>query len=172
MGEVSIGQEDLDDFLRVSEELQLKGLTGTEEKQHDEEIIINQFIKTKRNSVVQNNLSHANLDDYNNREIKTINEERYQISNTREIVATDVIKIKTAANIEQLDSTINSMIIKLDGIWTCTQCGKTDKSKCNLGKHVEAKHIEGVPHPCNKCGKFFRSRNTLNNHTSLYHKQS
>ena len=32
-GEVSIGQEDLNDFLVVAEELQLKGLTGTENKE-------------------------------------------------------------------------------------------------------------------------------------------
>ena len=174
-GEVSIGQEDLNDFLVVAEELQLKGLTGTEDKKKYDTTGINQNIKSRKIAAAFPNhssiQSNSNLYNQDNRDIETTTEEKFEMSNSTEIVESYATEIKAATDMEQLDSTINSMINKLNGIWTCTQCGKTDKCKRNLGNHVEAKHIEGVAHPCNQCGKLFRSRNSLNKHTSLYHKQ-
>ena len=169
-GEVSIDQEDLNDFLLVAEELQLKGLTTMEEDKHYDKNIINQQRKPKKVPAFQNDFSSSMLDDPNNRDNETIYEEKIEISNTRAIVSNYPTDIKTTTNIDQLDSIINSMLDKLDGIWTCNQCGKTDKSKRDLGNHVEAKHIEGVSHPCKHCGKLFRSKNSRKVHMTTSHR--
>ena len=86
--------------------------------------------------------SNLELEDYKNHDTETVNEGKFEISNTRDIATIYANEIKTATHIEQLNSIINSMISKLNGIWTCTQCGKTDKCKRNLGNHVEGKHLK------------------------------
>lgn len=68
------------------------------------------------------------------------------------------------------DQQVRSMLGRVDRIWTCTICGKTDgrNSAANLRKHIET-HIEGVSFPCGFCGKILRTRNSLNTHRSTRH---
>merc|ERR1719244_1189183 len=73
--------------------------------------------------------------------------------------------------LEELNKTIDSMLEKDFNVWKCTQCGKTERNKGNMQKHVEAKHIDGAVHPCQTCGKQFRTGNSLNIHTLRFHKQ-
>ena len=163
-GEVSIGQGDLSDFLLVAEELQLKGVSGTEKGENYKEPGKIQTVKSKNVAAFPNDPqihSNSRLDEYINHDNEFIVEEKCEMSNSREIVETYANEIKADTNIEELDLTINSMVCKLNGIWTCLQCGKTNKCKRNLGNHIEAKHIKGAAHPCQQCGKLFRSRNSL-----------
>ena len=69
---------------------------------------------------------------------------------------------------QDLDEKISSLIHKVDGIWTCTVCGKSDKLSNNIKKHAEI-HIEGVGRPCGQCGKMLKSRNSLQVHMSRNH---
>ena len=71
----------------------------------------------------------------------------------------------------ELDARINLMLKKVNNIWTCTACGKTDNNNkvTNVKKHIES-HIEGLEHPCGHCGKTFRSRNCLLFHLSRAHR--
>ena len=71
----------------------------------------------------------------------------------------------------ELDTRINSMLKKVNNIWTCAVCGKTDKNNHvnNVKKHIDS-HIEGLEHPCGHCGKTFRSRNCLQVHLSRAHR--
>ena len=79
---------------------------------------------------------------------------------------------KTNTHYEDLDKTINSMMETLGhGKYACRVCVKIEPSKkSHMIYHIEAKHIEGVSHPCSHCGKSFRSRNSLTNHISVYHR--
>jgi hypothetical protein len=76
-------------------------------------------------------------------------------------------------NIEDLDATINSMMDKLrnsEGRVVCKVCGHMSRKYHHMKNHIEAKHIEGISHPCNQCGKSFGSRNSLAVHISSHHK--
>ena len=50
-----------------------------------------------------------------------------------------------------------------DGLWVCNRCGKTDKQRFHLRRHVET-HIEGFSHSCAVCGKSFTQRAALKAH--------
>ena len=111
-------------FLRktsMPEDLQLKGLTGMEEKNPGKEIKIRQNQKHEKVPAFQHDssiYSNLDLDVYKNNTVETIKEEKFEISNTREITSTYANKIKTASHIEELESTINSMISKYLGMFT------------------------------------------------------
>ena len=79
---------------------------------------------------------------------------------------------KTKTNVEELDETINAMMESLgQGELRCKVCGKIEtKFKKNMRNHIEAKHIEGVSHPCSQCGKIFRSRESIRLHVFKFHK--
>ena len=68
------------------------------------------------------------------------------------------------------DTIINGMLNKIDGIWTCTRCGKTDKrnTAARVKSHIET-HIEGIEYPCGYCGKVLKSRNCMQVHISRNH---
>ena len=69
----------------------------------------------------------------------------------------------------ELDLKIQEMISEVNGVLTCTVCGKTAKLKTNLKKHIET-HIDGLSFPCQQCDKSFRSRNTLQHHVFFKHR--
>ena len=73
------------------------------------------------------------------------------------------------ANGSELDLKIQEMTSEVNGVFTCTVCGKTARQKINLKKHIET-HIEGLSFPCQQCDKSFRSRNSLQFHVSTKHK--
>ena len=54
------------------------------------------------------------------------------------------------------------------GSWSCRQCGKYFKYKCNLRRHIEI-HIDGFTYSCGTCGKTFSQRNSLRNHIARRH---
>jgi hypothetical protein len=165
-GEVNIYQEDLDGFLNLAEELQLKGLNETEQSKEQPQYIQSQVTKL-RSTPTSRHQPKAKADL-----AETLKHEK----NTHEtsVVPTDSYMVKTQANYEELDATINSMTEKnLDGKWTCKVCGKIDnKDKTHMRNHIEGKHIEGVTHPCSYCGKPFRSRHSLACHISQNHSSS
>ena len=162
-GETNIYQEDLNDFLVIAEELQLKGLTrGTEgEGEIFEQAQIP--LETKQRKPVDNlmkldtNFESSNVKDANIvcKEARIITAERF------------VMSVRN----EDLDEKTNSMMEKINGKWSCKMCGNTASHKTNLRNHIEAKHIEGVTHPCNQCSSVARSRISLANHVSKHHKQ-
>lgn len=53
-------------------------------------------------------------------------------------------------------------------MWTCNHCGKEDKDKNNMRRHVES-HFN-FKHTCNYCGKVFKSRPSMQSHISRKHK--
>ena len=154
-GEVSIVQDDLNDFLLVAEELQLKGLTGTGKQDNN---IYHQSEKNKSNFIKSTPITNSQVlyRNYAKAPDMTDEENLFDLIESSGILPIYATGIKTTTNNEQLDETIKSMMHKVDGIWTCTQCGKTDKEKYNLRNHIEGKHIEGVYHGCDHCGKVFR----------------
>ena len=171
-GEVNIYQEDLEDFLKLAEELQLKGLSGSE----------TEIRPSQKSELVQSKTRNKPGHHYSERE--KINES-YELDGTANqifsvqgvgastedtsVVNADTDLMKQETNIEDLDATIDTMMENLGpgNGYACKICGKIEpKKKDHLKNHIEAKHIQGVTHPCTKCGKSFRSRIGLTQHIS------
>ena len=173
-GEVKIVQDDLDSFLSLAEELQLKGLNvgEKEEKQYPEEPQISKKnIKTQSNIERDNSLaqeiSHFSKDEYTTRQVNKQNQalvpENYHQ------------KSKSIVSMTENDDLENRMaeLIEWNGEnWSCTSCGKiatkTADGKKNLKRHTQI-HMEGLSFPCNFCGKEFRCSNNLMTHIYRSH---
>jgi len=78
----------------------------------------------------------------------------------------------TAAKVDEnkaLTDLISSYIVKVEGGWQCTECGRVD-TKGHLVEHVETSHLEGVEYFCQFCGIKKSSRATLRRHVNYSHK--
>ena len=174
-GEVIISQEDLNDFLAVAEDLKLKGLSrGAAIDGNDD---IHTVMDTAN---AKNNINCETTSKQEEGIISTIGSEKHQLESVLMEKELDITTFSTASNETfyfegesgQHETLINSMMIKSDGNWTCTVCGKTTgKQQCNLKAHIENNHIEGLTYSCNKCGQTFKSRNSMNKHEHTIHRK-
>merc|ERR1711972_735736 len=58
--------------------------------------------------------------------------------------------------------TVDSMITLLDnGLYVCTECGKENRNKKDLKRHVSRKHVQGPSVSCQFCEKEFKNQPTL-----------
>ena len=180
-GQTNVAQDDLKDFLKVAEELQLKGLSGTEDSNLD----MDKDLKNNQNDKPSKKTTHIKVpklednseysSEQNSTEVidQTVVEDRIDIIERQDLVKyDDTTEMKISTTDDQLVETIRSMLERIDGVWSCTQCGKTNKDQSNLRQHIEAKHITGVCHSCNQCGKQFISKSALYYHNSKHRKQS
>ena len=165
-GEANIFQDDLDSFLALAEEFQLKGLT---ESTRDEEEPVEEKAKTK--IVLQNkeNVERKTLNasHWNSKSVlsKGSNDTRLALTNE-----------KISIDLQDLDTQIRSMFTKSDArtsngqgsLATCNICGKEGALKL-MPQHIEANHITGVSHTCEVCGKVSRSRDSLRKHKTAHH---
>ena len=163
-GETNVYQEDLDSFLAIAEELELKGLMG-KSKQEEQEI------PTKPSEVpVTKNVA---LKD----ETRLTKSMAFPRGSSRDSqVRTVAVANENSADIQKLDEQINSLMTKSlrnnkHGLpfYVCNVCGK-EETRSHMKNHIEAKHLEGISIPCNFCEKMFRTRNSKATHVSTYHK--
>ena len=167
-GEVSIHQEDLDDFLTLAEELQLKGLQGNETEIKDVDHEFTQRLSPSNPPKAKSPAQFAKLAEcWSNTDcaasdsagpLDYLQETCVEPDDlNKEKIAINTSESKITTTNDELDDTISSMMkLKKDGQWICKQCGKTGKTKQWITYHIEGKHIEGVSHECDQCGKLFR----------------
>ena len=156
LGESNVFQDQLDSFLALAEELQLKGLDGSSEEKAPE---------YPRESFIQME-NKADLNQKQNIPDRTISNMRFdKEANTlmtyqQKEKLNSIIEPGTMARIESLIET------RTDGYY-CNNCGYTSKKRGHLREHVK-KHIEGLEYPCNSCNKILRSSNSFRNHTRKF----
>ena len=170
LGEANIQQENLEEFLSLAEELQLKGLAGPND--------IKEQQTTKHTPSLHEQVTQSK-NVIKKEEIKTNAEEPLEVyeHNTFEnqvivLVEHGKIVVKEGIINEDLEAKIESMIEKIrdgDKKFKCYVCGRTDKKNVHMKRHVET-HIEGVSHVCNLCGKSSRSTTDLIDHHTTCHK--
>ena len=149
-GETNIFQEDLDGFLLIAEELQLKGLVGNEEKP----LAANKDATLKLKTTKSYEAPHRPFENSSVAQVSTGSQEKRLVPVA---IDQDVARI------------VDEMIVKQDNFWTCTVCQFKSKNICHLKEHVET-HIEGLEYPCNNCGKIMRSSSALRFHLKKCHK--
>ena len=175
-GEANISQDNLDSFLAIAEELQLKGLVGPtkdaeilEEPSHkkskmeltNEEERLEEATH-KKSTKKANPPCKKEMDTFKFTEppqSRIIGKE-YDAS-----VGTPAMTSQVLENLQELEEKIKLMMEKTSTISTkgkalirsrCKVCGKEGPHANDLRKHIEAKHLEGVSIPCDICGKTFR----------------
>ena len=168
-GEANLFQEDLDGFLALAEELELKGLTKYPQEAHNNKkehisksppnIQEKSCIQQEKVPIKKTETKQEHLDYHENRSVVSVDKEKYDLS-------LNTLK-------ENMEEKINSMMEPdREGKtkWKCTVCGKGARDRTDMGRHIET-HIEGVSYPCDQCGKTSRSSMGLVNHISKYHRK-
>ena len=160
LGESNVFQDQLDSFLALAEELQLKGLDGSSEEKAPE---------YPRESFIQME-NKADLNQKQNipeRKIPNVKFD-YEANTFGGTVMTYQQKLKLNSIVEpDTMAKIESMIEKQAGGYHCNNCGYITKQLSNMREHVE-KHIEGVEYPCNLCNRIMRSSASLRDHKRRY----
>merc|ERR1712226_306365 len=75
---------------------------------------------------------------------------------------------RTIGENRELEEKIDDLMERRDGVWVCMQCGKSDKIRFPLRRHVET-HLAGYSHSCLKCTKTFATRGSLQVHIYRIH---
>merc|ERR1712129_20500 len=146
-GEASIRQEDIDSFLKFTEDLKISGLKSYNNKPR---IDGNHFSDIAEE--VDTNLLNTSKPD---------------------TFKLEIIEEVTNKQLEsRLDAIIDEKSIKGKGVWQCKDCGKTLNKRGNLKHHIEAVHIENVSHSCQFCNKTSQTRHSLNVHIHDYHRSA
>ena len=153
-GEANVFQENLDSFLAIAEELQLKGLMGkADEKVEDLEE------DEKYETPTINTNAKIPKASFNTGEIRTL-----------------AVPGNFSGGLAELEERVKSMMEKSQNKYAhgrhladvCKVCGKEGMGSA-IKDHIEANHLEGIIIPCNLCDKTFRSRNGLRLHKRQHH---
>ena len=165
-GEANILQEHLNDFFALAEELQLKGLVGSQKT-----TVKDQTTKTASEDTTRIIVKSEKYQNDTREESCNIN----SIKN-HAIPQDDSCKmiVTTQSDMEIFKSKVDSMAEKIDDgelKWKCTVCGKATKLRGDIKRHIESHHLEGISHACSQCGKISRSSHALNMHILSYHRK-
>ena len=170
-GEANVFQENLDSFLAIAEELQLKGLTG---KTNDNEVKPEETHSARKMPIYEKQL---NLPGMSGEHAQARNDNQIAVAHNYNSFGAVALTSNFSGDLQELDDQTISMMVRTSGksvcgnpMYKCTICGK-EGEKSNLKKHMEFKHLEGISIPCNHCDKFFRSRLSLNQHASKHKQQ-
>ena len=183
-GEATVLQEDLEGFLALAKELQLKGLAGSKNEEgfkNETKDTFHQPLNIKANN--------KSIPETNNTEKQKIKCEINQslndpLENVNVAGETNLIDkrsfsmstSKTSENKrEDLRATIDSMMERVYGpggekAVKCKVCGRETKKRTHMARHVEI-HITGVSYSCNMCEAVKGSYNSLNVHKSRVHRK-
>ena len=156
LGEVNVFQDQLETFLALTEELQLKGLDDSSEEKTSEYPM-----------ELPSNGRRTDLNERQNTTDGLIPNLVYGGNTFEGIVMKNQPKLKQTSLIEpKTIARIEMMIEKgVEGYSWCTKCGYKTKQLAHMREHVE-KHIEGLEYPCKFCSKVLKSSNSLRVHKS------
>jgi len=176
-GEANVFQENIDAFLALAEELNLKGLTGNGENQEKVEENIFKPEPTQIISTHKSSQPKTKTKVRPEKEASTIDIRNKQRETTIVLQSHSTVSVNIT-DIQELDEKVKSMMAKSQNIiqngpnsstkaHICTMCGKEGLGQ-NIKDHIEAKHLEGVSIPCNLCDMRFRSRRGLRRHIAKH----
>ena len=168
-GEVKVYQENLDIFLAIAEELQLKGLEGSKDRyrsNEEEQLKPREKHKTNHTAAISRKPQIKNeTTDYPNK----------TGTNLLALPKTSVF----SADLQELDETVKAMMQPSENMIQmgkkqmrakiCRVCGKEGQA-ADITRHIEVYHLEGISIPCSLCDKILGSRNALRLHVSKDHK--
>ena len=186
-GEANVNEENLDTFLALAQELQLKGLKASKDDNgHREEhsqaqspfeqnyktpqVLSSKGAKPMTSTVAKRATELANFIETKNHAVA--------IPKTELVQKTEL----STGDLQILDTVVKSMMETSENSFTihgkhgdrqergkiCKACGKEGRPHV-IRDHIEANHLEGVAIPCNLCDKTVRCRHPLDIHVRKHH---
>ena len=166
-GEANVYQENLDNFLVIAGELQIKGLEGSKDQYGSNEEEELKPMEKQKVSHMEAISRTQQIDNETTDDTKTG-------SNALALPKTPLL----AANLQELDETVKEMMKTSENMVQvgnrkrrakiCKVCGK-EGYVTDITRHIETHHLEGLSVPCNFCDKMIRSRNALRAHMIKEH---
>ena len=174
-GEAKIDQDNLESFLNIAEELQVKGLNGAEAGCGEEGVGANPSKLNYDNKVPNEDLKI----EINTIEPKSQSYSEDQITSS---MAVELSRHYFSGDMKELDEKIDTMVGRGENMvrngtkqmvkaYVCHVCGK-EGVRSQIRDHIEINHLEGISIPCKLCEKTFRSRHRLRQHKYNAHTNS
>ena len=180
-GEATIYQENLDTFLNIAGELDLKGLNGGEGGSEDGGREQETSPKLTKQPTIMNTDKRKEVSQppQQNNTVLYPSDAKDQ-RNVKGVKA--LPKDKFSGELKDLDEKVNSMMGRCENMvklsegrmtkaYVCQVCGKEGLGNI-IKHHIETIHLEGISIPCNICDHTVRSRKTLTEHKSRYHRNN
>ena len=189
-GEAQLYQDDIDNFMTTAKTLKISGLceaqnhntdddhAGSKESECESPVEVNMNDEIH----ITDDIHEDHNDGYDNgRADLEEDSSSFVVDDCNSSVYVDVdvdvdcdmsrkrIKREIPEYMEANKAAVEELVSKEGDLWICKKCGKSNKSKSNLKKHVET-HIEGLSFPCQLCDMVFNNRNSLYHHNSSFHK--
>ena len=175
-GEANVYQENLDSFLALAEEFQLKGLLPTRSKGGEDEVV-------KKEEAPETPKTPRTISPVQEKSTIIPSQSKFGKKKTRtayqNVVSTEVglTSHPQSADFKELDERCLEMMevtsernARGNRLHRCTVCGKEEIIGA-IKSHIEINHLQDVAVPCNQCEKTFRSRNSLAKHKQVIHKK-
>ena len=171
-GEANVYQEDLDSFLAIAGEIQLKGLAGAGKTSIME--LLEERENVRQNAMIGKDSFATSI---TGKREPTANTDALGIRPSKELPIQDY----PGTDLPALEEKVKSLMGKGQNMipsggqrmrrrcYICKMCGKEGLSK-NIRDHIEANHLEGISIPCGSCGKTFSSRGSLSVHERRFHR--
>ena len=180
-GEANIYQENLDTFLNIAEELNLKGLSGGKGGREDEGMEQELSSRPTEKPIAMSAAPRKNISQPQslNQPVLYKSYDKEQ-DNSKGVIA--LPKEEVPADLKKLDEMVNSMMNISENMvkfgegrmakgYVCQVCGKEGQGN-NIKYHIETNHLEGISIPCNICDQTFRARKLLTQHKAQHHTNS
>ena len=172
-GEVQVRQDNLEDFLKVSQRFRLKGLLNGFENGDDME------------STFENSKNQIDT-KYDTSELKTDmkgciakqDEVDHSISLNKPLKKAKnsgqdfIFNSSEFSSIDALDQSIQSMVSSQNGYYCCNECNYASKHPGHVREHAE-RHISGLSFLCQHCERTMKTRHAFRSHLNkcLYLRQ-
>ena len=167
-GEAEVCQENLQSFLSIAQDLQLKGLKQDQNVDATENIAIEKFPKMEINPLQEKTIIMTpQIAKSSNLDVSLLSDTDNRSSDPAPILSLEEIN----QNVKSLMMfSENSAPGKTKGRGRkCKVCGK-EGSMSSIIYHIEAKHMPGLAIPCDLCEKTFSSRTAFHSHDIKAHK--
>ena len=164
-GEANVHQENLDSFLAIAEELELRGFLGQNNDQNSYPTF--GTVETVAGPCISKPNPPETGDEKPKKSIVKEQRSTPEIKNDQIVALTHF----GSGDLQELDEKVKSMMGESPNLIsngkqrakTCKICGKEGHGG-NIRKHIELSHLDGISLPCNICERTLRSRNLLRNH--------
>jgi len=174
-GEANVMTENLENFMQVAHELQLKGLIRGVNFENDDAKPNKKFMQTNPfvpekdavNYEVEKVEALSDFEDELNDTSKEEEPENCEIGYERESDITLADPGNLADQIKAMIGLGQTMGGKQKNN-VCKVCGK-EGTYGNIRNHIEVKHMEGIALPCDLCGDTFTTRRKLTHHRKTSH---
>ena len=184
-GEVTVEENNLDSFLKLSEDLKLRGLSENDKMSSDtwswsspETLGISETRK-EQNSKIKSQIQ-VNMEDrkdnkiqetqkIDNLDLKKEGKEEEDVEEENKNYIAEVADTEPEyKDTSELVAKISAKMFKENKMWHCKDCGVSKPKKSNLQVHVEIHHM-GVVHPCKSCDYVTKSRQAHFRHVKMLH---